>query len=905
VIEVLKLLHDHDLRIQPEKCRWLVKEARYLGHVVSQDGIHVQADTVAAVIDYPTPTRVKDVRAFLGLTSYYRAFMPHYSTIAAPLNQLLKKNEPFTWGNHQASAFGKLKKLLTSAPVLEHYDPANRSLILQTDASQVGISAVLTQRDEEGNERPVMYVSRTMQEAERNYPVREQEMLAIVFGVKQLRDLLHGHPFIIQTDHESLKYLLAGPLPSARIRRWMLALAPFQYTVEYRKGDLNVNADVLSRYPIHAEPSKEQEREAELESQALVRVRERFHAHALTRSQASRNKSDHAKERHTSDQANMQKGTHDREVDREPEEPAAANGTEEVRPEPDEDIGRTRVPEPSGEDGHHVPVTPAEGGSTDKDERDPTHGEPGDQLKLAIFHEYHCTPWAGHQGIDKTLQKIRRKYDWPSMRSELQEYIRTCEICQRSRGPPTKATRPPVQPMLAPTQGDGWGIDYVGPFNKTKEGNRYILHMEQLKDGGIWTELVPTKDASAECAARGLMERVVSRTGAPGWIVSDQGKAFTGEIIQELCSMLHIRKIQTTAYHPQSNGATERVHRDLNKYLREFVNARQDDWDTYLPAFEMVRRASDIRGTGISQAALRFGKELELPTELMPNGGRNENEEGFRYIGKLRAALVHAQATYTNTTATQRKKDAKAWEEAMEKYQEKEYEEGDYVMLYTPTCEAGLRPKLTTMWRGPYQVVRKLSPVTYTIRHLFFAGKPVQTVHAHRLKRYCPRKDGDAQVTEHERAQALGLELADEPGEILRIPAEKVIDKRVNNKTTLYRIRWKGFDARQDTWEPAEATNSVRELVEQFEEQRAASNKVGYIDSTTGGRAPPAFGRGLLATDLPGASTRQVRTSAPDDNRAPPIRDPGHAPPISSEEDFEQEPDHDRPEDSPSGKLRT
>jgi ribosomal protein S14 len=302
--------------------------------------------------------------------------------------------------------------------------------------------------------------------------------------------------------------------------------------------------------------------------------------------------------------------------------------------------------------------------------------------------------------------------------------------------------------------------------------------MEQLQDGGVWTELVPTKEATAEYAARGLLERVISRTGAPAWIVSDQGKAFTGDIIKELCSILRIKKIQTTAFHPQRNGATERVHRDLNKFLKQFVNTRQDDWDVFLPAFEIVRRASDIRGTGVSQSPLRFGKELELPTELLHNGGRNAHEDAFRYIDKLRAALAQSQAVYSSTTEKQKRKDAKTWKDAMVKYQEREHEVGDYVMLYTPTCADGLRPKLTTMWRGPYEIIAKPSPVNYTIRHLLLAGKPVQTVYAHRLKRYCPRNDGNTQVAEHERAQALDLELADQQGEVLGIAAEKVVDQK-------------------------------------------------------------------------------------------------------------------------------
>jgi hypothetical protein len=245
----------------------------------------------------------------------------------------------------------------------------------------------------------------------------------------------------------------------------------------------------------------------------------------------------------------------------------------------------------------------------------------------------------------------------------------------------------------------------------------------------------------------------------------------------------------------------------------------------------------------------------------------------------------------------------------MKKYQDKVYEVGDYVMLYTPTCETGLRPKLTTMWRGPYQVVRKLSPVTYTVKHLLFAGKPMQTVHAHRLKRYCPRNDGDAQVAEHERAQALGLEISDRPGEILGIPVEKIVDKRVHNKAKQYRVRWKGCQARQDTWEPEAAVSNVPELVEQFEAQRAASGQVGYIASTTGGRNSPAFGRGVLATDLTDANTRPHRTARPVDtheNETPTPRDPGHAAPTDPESDLgDVRPEHPEDPGYESEEVRT
>jgi hypothetical protein len=241
----------------------------------------VQADKIKALREFPKPTNLRGVRAFVGLASYYRAFIPGFSTIAAPLNELSKKGRAFAWGPEQNEAFAHLQQLLTRAPVLEHFRPHDRDLILQTDASKVGIGAVLLQRDPSGEERPVMFISRTLQPAERNYPVREQELLAIVFAAKQFRDLLHGQRFRMETDHESLQFLHSGPL-SPRVRRWMLALGQLDFDVVYRPGRANLIADTLSRYPVPAAATPEQQAEAALEASTLDRALTAFRVGAVT-----------------------------------------------------------------------------------------------------------------------------------------------------------------------------------------------------------------------------------------------------------------------------------------------------------------------------------------------------------------------------------------------------------------------------------------------------------------------------------------------------------------------------------------------------------------------------------------------------------------------------------------------
>jgi hypothetical protein len=258
----------------------------------------------------------------------------------------------------------------------------------------------------------------------------------------------------------------------------------------------------------------------------------------------------------------------------------------------------------------------------------------------------------------------------------------------------------------------------------------------------------------------------------------------------------------------------------------------------------MVRRSSDIRGTGISQAALRFGREMELPTELTINGGRNQHEEEFTYIRRLRQAIGQASETFSNLTAAQRKKDETVWRRAMQDYQEKELEVGEYVMMYTPTCETGLRPKLVSMWRAPYEIIERTSPMNYRVRHTVLAGNGTQVVHAHRLKRYWPRQDGQAQVREHQRARQLELEADQRDGAVLGIPAIKIIDNRKSKSGMLYRVRFQGQPPSQDTWETG-ATMAT--APHQLNDYLTSKGMTGSSDTlaVSGGTAPTP-GRGML-----------------------------------------------------------
>ncbi|CAF4476529.1 unnamed protein product [Rotaria sp. Silwood2] len=251
---VFTALGDANLTLTASKCNFCRREMKFLGHLITSQGIKPDPDLTATITAFQQPTKLKDVQAFLGLTGYYRRFIKNYAKIAEPLLKLLRssqstgKQSHLLWNDECTVAFNTLKQQLISSPIMQ---PPNFSFpfILELDACEYEIGCVLTQ-EYDNRKYVVAYASRTLSTAERKYSSVEREALAIVWATKHFRQYLEGGPVIVRSDYKALEWLKTARDPTGRLARWALKISPYNIIIQHRPGTSNPNGDFVSRYPV-------------------------------------------------------------------------------------------------------------------------------------------------------------------------------------------------------------------------------------------------------------------------------------------------------------------------------------------------------------------------------------------------------------------------------------------------------------------------------------------------------------------------------------------------------------------------------------------------------------------------------------------------------------------------------
>jgi len=569
---VLSLLKKNTFYAQTAKCTFFATEMQFLGHVITAEGIHTDPAKIATITALPTPANVKELRSFLGICTFYRRFVPNFAKIASPLTDLTGE-VAYIWSAAAQEALESLKTKLASAPVLVQPD-FTKDFVLHTDASDTAVGAVLMQDQGQGLQ-PIAYESRKLTPAEKNYPVHEKELLAVMYALKQWRHYLLGAHSKVQTDHKSLTFIQTQPHLSQRQARWMETLQEYDVTIEYLKGEANVVADALSRLPMDRQ-------ELRIHSLQVLKT------HGLSVRRSEGNDDIAADILQQLKKQGLRRVTY-----------ACVTHTEEAtsllekikRAYEKDTITQALL--------HRLKSQPliTTRRANEYELRDGLIFKLGDPCRLlipndtaikgALMREHHDSTIAGHLGRDKTLEALSRHYFWPKMAMDVASYVRSCPHCQQ-----VKPTNQPPQGLLMPlpTPAYRWEqitMDFIVGLPPTPRGHdSVVVFVDQLTK---MVHVAPMQSTfTARQTARVFFDTVFRLHGMPSLFISDRDTRFTSSFWTNLVQLLDTKLSMSTAFHPQTDGQTERANRTFEDMLRSYCDEDHSTWDELLTPLEFA-----------------------------------------------------------------------------------------------------------------------------------------------------------------------------------------------------------------------------------------------------------------------------------------------------------------------------
>ncbi|EYC19105.1 hypothetical protein Y032_0025g1176 [Ancylostoma ceylanicum] len=603
---VFERLAKAGFRSKKQKCEFFKERIEFLGHVIDAQGIRPSPEKVKAMVNMPEPKNIK-VESFLGMVQYYGKFVPNLATLAAPLNELRQKGKRWNWGEDQKKAFHRIKKRLTEADVLAHYDP-NVPVILATDASEYGLGAVIYHKFENGTEKVIAYASRTLTKQERNYAQIEKEALGIVYGVEKFNSFLYGRKFTLLTDHQPLVRIF-GPkvgiptIAAKRLHRWGLRLMAYSFDIQYKNTAEFANADGLSRLPDPRElPSAEMVIDEVVINQLAD---ESWRDLPLSETEVAKAIQEDPVLRVV--YTLVKNGWHKKNADKELQ--PFEQRKSELTLYKDCLMWGNRVV---------IPV----------------------KFKRRVLEMLHCN----HFGRNRMISLARGKIWYPKMEKDIEKVVETCDTCAVYGNNPPKT---PLHPWEVPSK----------PWQR--------LHMDFCEANGLmwlvvvdakskWPEVKPMK-STATAKTIEVLREIFSVHGLPEEIVADNGPQFASREFKEYCQCRNIELTLTPPYHPNSNGEAERFvqtfKNGLYKAVREGRKMLESARDLL---FEY--RVTPHPAIGMAPAEMLMGRTLRttldiLKTEKVGGGDsqyRRSMKNNYDRKSRLRSFEVGQQVYLRN-----------------------------------------------------------------------------------------------------------------------------------------------------------------------------------------------------------------------------------------------------------------
>lgn len=643
VRQVLLKLRDAGLYLDIKKCEFDCKETKYLGFIVrAGEGISMDPEKVQAIREWNAPMTTKGVRGFLGFANFYRRFIKGFSNIVRPLNSLTRKDAPFIWTKECQASFNGLKDKFTSGPILASFD-SERTTLVETDSSGYNTGGVLSQWDEEGVLRPCAYFSKQNAPAECNYEIYDKELLAVVRCLETWdAELRSVKSFQVITDHKNLEYFFTPRKLTERHVRWSLFLSRFNFQFRYRKGEENMRADALSRREQDM-PNDDDPRIQSRTMQLLTRPKE-------TASVAVISPISHPSQQYSTDEPL---------VDHEPLGPAlpdldepelweSAVRNDSVYQEAIQCIQQGMRKFPSQ---LQLKVSVSECSVDERNHlwfRKRQWVPDSEPLRTKLIQQGHDSRLTGHPGRELTYAVVSRTFFWPNMSYDIRQFVRNCNVCGR-----TKAWREQKKGMLRPlpVPDRPWkevSMDFIVELPESNGCTNILVITDRLTKGVI---LEPMQRIQTQDVAWTLVRCLISKHGPPRAVTSDRGSQFVNETWRRVCSLLGIEQRLSTAYHPETDGSTERMNSVVECYLRAYIAYDQHDWSRLLPMAELAINGRMATSTGVSPFFLSHGYDLspfasaENPDTLAEEPVRSPIQKGEAIVRTLQEATDWAQAS--------------------------------------------------------------------------------------------------------------------------------------------------------------------------------------------------------------------------------------------------------------------
>ena len=631
---------------------------------------------IEAVTKWPTPKTVYDVRSFLGFVGYYRRFMKNFSKITKPIREVITglenqskraaKKTHIEWTDIADSAFETLKTMCVNTPILAYPD-YQLPFTLHTDSSTDGLGAVLYQK-QNGKQRVIAYASRSVSKAESNYPAHKLEFLALKWAVcEKFHEYLYGtKPFEVFTDNNPLTYVLTSVELDACGQRWVAKLANYNFSIKYRCGVSNTEADALSRIKWPEAISEK----LDLDNRCMdTHIINAILTGAVSKSSLIESVSCNTDVIPT-------------ELDKTTSKLSNINWMKEQRLDPNLGViirliesGQLFKRKLQGKDSTELKsfLRNKRCLKLYKDvlyrksysDNSTTKKTMWQLVVPKLFRERAlsgCHDDVGHQGILRTLSLLRERFYWPGMQEEATQYVMRCSRCLRRKTPPQVA---PLQPILVTQPLELVHMDYLSL--EPSKGN--IENVLVITDHFTRYALAyPSKTQTAQATARILWDNFICHYGFPEKFISDQGRNFESDLIKELCKIAGVKKVHTTPYHPQGNGQCERFNSTLCNMLGTLSDEEKSDWKSHFGCMTHAYNCTKHASTTYSPYYLMFGRHPRLPIDIefgLHKPNCSDNSSKSRYIQKLRRRLNYAFQKASKYSDQQAKKYKQGYDKSV------------------------------------------------------------------------------------------------------------------------------------------------------------------------------------------------------------------------------------------------